>query len=111
MARSGFRRKTGYREMEKKLSGGGGTSAEILPEVVFGQFGIVLRFEARVFGGQFVVLTDVLADAEAGFGVFLQKIPIVCLFFHVVALGFEAEFLLLTRLRFEAIFGLALFGS
>ena len=30
---------------------------------MFGQFGIVLRFKAGVFGGQFVVLTDVLADA------------------------------------------------
>jgi hypothetical protein len=58
-----------------------------------------------------VVLTDVLADAEAGFRVLLQKIPIVCLFFHVVALGFEAEFLLLAVLRFKAIFGLAPFGS
>ncbi len=31
---------------------------------VFGQFGVVLRFEARVFGGQFAVLADVLANAE-----------------------------------------------
>jgi hypothetical protein len=34
---------------------------------VFGELSGVLRFEARVFGGQFAVL----ADAEAGFGVLL----------------------------------------
>ncbi len=78
---------------------------------VFGQLGGVLRFEARVFGGQFAVLTDVLTDAEAGFGVFLQNLPIMCLFFHLVALIFDANFLLFASLRFEAIFGLAPFDS
>ena len=38
---------------------GGGTAAEIGLEAVFGELSFVLRFEARVFGGQFVVLTDV----------------------------------------------------
>ncbi len=78
---------------------------------VFGQLGGVLRFEARVFGGQFAVLADVLADAEAGFGVLLQNLPIVDLFFHLVALIFDADFLLFAPLRFEAILLLACFGS
>jgi hypothetical protein len=51
------------------LRGGGGTAAEIGLEAVFGQFGVVLRFEARVFGCGFEGLADVLADAEAGFGI------------------------------------------
>ncbi len=72
-----FRRKTGYRETEKELSGGG-----------------------------FAVLADVLADAEAGFGVFLENLPIVCLFFPGVALDFETE--LLTD---EAVGGAVLGGS
>ncbi len=97
--------------MSAPLSDGGGTEAEIRLEAVFGQLGVVFRFEARVFGGGFVVLADVLADAETGFGVLLQNLPIVCLFFHRVALVFEAEFLLLAGLRFEAILGLACFGS
>jgi hypothetical protein len=66
MARSGFSPEDGLPRTEKKLSGGGGTSAEILLEPVFGQFGVVLRFKAGVCGGGFAVLTDVLADAEAG---------------------------------------------
>jgi hypothetical protein len=90
---------------------GGGTSAEILLEAVLGQLGVVLRFEARVFSGQFAVLADVLANAEAGFGVFLQNVPIVGLFFHLVALIFDAKFLLLAALRFEAILLPAPFGS
>jgi hypothetical protein len=93
------------------LRGGGGTAAEIGLEAVFGQFGVVLRFEARVFGCGFEGLADVLADAEASFGVFLENLPIVCLFFHFVALVFEAEFLLFAGLRFEAILLLTCFGS
>ncbi len=92
---------------ETRLNGGG-TSAEIRLRPCLASSA---WFKAGVFGGQLVVLTDVLADAEAGLGVFFQNIPIMRLFFHVVALDFEAEFLLLTRLRFEAIFGLAPFGS
>ena len=49
-------------------------------EAVFCRFGIVSRFEARVCGGGFAVLADVLADAEAGFGVLLENLPIVSLF-------------------------------
>ena len=70
-----------------------------------------MRFEARVFGGGFGVLSDVLADAEASFGVFLDDVPIMSLFFHFVALVFEAKFFVFAVLRFEAIFFLAPFGS
>ena len=80
-------------------------------EAVFCQFGIVLRFEARVFSGGFAVLADVLADAEACLGVFLENLPVMRLLFHGVALVFEAEFLLFAGLRFEAILLLARFGS
>jgi len=78
---------------------------------VFGQFGVVLCFEARVFRSGFAVLVDVLADAEAGFGVFFENFPIMCLFFHFVALDIDSELFLFARLRFEAIFGFAYFGS
>ena len=95
-----------------KLSGVGGDPAAIgLLEAVFGQFGVVLRFEARVFGGEFGVLVDVLTDAEAGFGVFFDYLPIVSLFFHFVALVLEADFLVFAGLRFEPILFLAPFGS
>jgi hypothetical protein len=54
---------------------------------------------------------DVLAYAVTKCGVFEANVPFVVFFFHFVALVFEAEFLVFAVLRFEAIFGLALFGS
>jgi hypothetical protein len=94
------------------LGGGrGGTPAKVWLEAVLGEFGGVLRFEAGVLGGGFVVLRDVLGDAEASFGVFLDHFPIMSLFFHFVLLVFDAKFLLFAGLRFEAIFGLAALGS
>ena len=93
--------------------GGGrsGTPAKVWLEAVLGEFGGVLRFEAGVLSGGFVVLREVLADAEAGLGVSLENLPIMRLFFHGLALVFEAEFLLFAGLRFEAILLLACFGS
>ena len=90
---------------------GGDTPAIVLLEAVFGQLCVVLRCEARVFGGRFGVLGDVLADAEAGFGIFLDYVPIMRLFFHFMALVFDTKFLFFASLRFEAIFFLAPFGS
>ncbi len=95
-----------------RLGGGGlGTSELMVLEAVFGELGGVLRFEAGVLNGRFVVLREILSDAEAGFGVFIDHLPIMCLFFHFVLLVFDAKFLFFAGLRFEAIFGLACFGS
>jgi len=95
-----------------RLGGGrGGTSAIVWLEAVLGEFGGVLRFEAGVLGGGFVVLREILPDAEAGFSVFLENLPIMCLVFHFVLFVFDAKFLFFAGLRFEAIFGLAAFGS
>ena len=101
------------RRSRSKLGGGRmGAPKRMRLEAAFCEFGGVLRFEARVLrSGSFAVLGDVLREATAGFGVFSDEIPIMCLFFHFVALVFEAEFLLFAILRFEAIFGFALFGS
>jgi hypothetical protein len=74
-------------------------------------FGGVLRFEAGIFAGRFVGGGDVLAGAVTECGVFEENVPGMVFFFHLVALVFDAEFLLLAALRFEAIFGLAPFGS
>jgi len=41
----------------------------------------------------------------------LDHLPIMRLFFHFMALVFEAEFLLFAGLRFEPKLGFALFGS
>jgi hypothetical protein len=94
------------------LGGSGlGTSELMVLEAVLGELGGVLRFEAGNFGGGFAVLREGLRDTEAGFGVFLENLPIMCLFFHFVLLVFDAKLLLFAGLRFEAIFGLASFGS
>ena len=74
-------------------------------------FSDVLRFEARIFAGGLVVVGDVLTYAVAKCGVFEANIPFMVFFFHFVALVFEAELFVFAVLRFEAIFGLALFGS
>ena len=94
-------------------SGGGvgGTSQIVVLEAVFCQFGGVLRREARIFGGGFGVLRHVLTDAEASFGIFFDYVPIMRLFFHFVALVFDALFLVFAVLRFEPIFFFAPFGS
>ena len=74
-------------------------------------FSHVLRFEARIFAGGLVVVGDVQAYAVTKCGVFEANIPFMVFFFHFVALVFDAEFFVFAVLRFEAIFGLALFGS
>ena len=51
---------------------------------------------------------DIQADAVAKGGVFQANIPFMVFFFHFVAFVFDADFLILAFLRFEAIFGLAL---
>jgi hypothetical protein len=75
------------------------------------KFGSVLRFEARIFAGGFVEIGDVLACEVTEFGIFEANVPLMVFFFHLVALVFDAEFLIFAGLRFEAIFGLAPFGS
>ena len=80
-------------------------------QVVFAVFGVDLRYEARVLvsGGHF--LDQILAELVAGFGIFLEDVPIVGVFFHLVFL-FGADFgLLPALLRFEPKLGFALFGS
>lgn len=92
------------------LSGGcGHLRGAILEEAV--DFGDILRFEARIFEGSFHEIDDVLAGAMAEGGVFEANVPFVVVFFHLVAFALDAPFLLFAVLRFEAIFGLASFGS
>ncbi len=74
-------------------------------------FSDVLRFEARVFADGLAGVGDVQAYAVTKGGVFESNIPFVVFFFHFVTLVFDAEFCVFAVLRFEAIFGLALFGS
>jgi hypothetical protein len=93
-----------------QLGGGlGDLRAAILEEAV--QFGGELRFEARILVDGFVEIDDILAGTMAEGRVFEANVPLVVIFFHFVALVLDAQFLLFAVLRFEAIFGLASFGS
>ena len=74
-------------------------------------FGHVLRFEGRIFADGLIVMGDVLAYAVTKCCVFEANVPFMVFFFHFVALVFEAQFRVFAVLRFEAICGLALFGS
>jgi hypothetical protein len=94
-----------------ELGGGLGGSEWMRLKTVFGEFGGVLRSEARIFGGGFAGLSNILRDTEAGFGVFAEDVPIMRLLFHFVPLAFEVEFFLFAVLRFEAILGFPRFGS
>ncbi len=87
----------------------GDVRALILEQSV--DFSHVLRFEARILASGLVVVGDVQAYAVTKCGVFEANIPFMVFFFHFVALVFDAEFFVFAVLRFEAIFGLALFGS
>ncbi len=93
------------------LGGGslGGLRLTVLEEPL--DFGGVLRFEARIFEGRFAGCGDVLAGAVAECRIFEENVPRVVFFFHLVALIFDAKFLLFAGLRFEAILGFACFGS
>jgi hypothetical protein len=61
-----------------------------------------LRFEAKIFAGRLEIVQHVPRDAGTGFAIFPQKAQIVSLFFRLVALIFDAKFLLCAGLRFEA---------
>ena len=74
-------------------------------------FSHVLRFEARIFASGLAGVRDVEAYAVTKCGVFKANIPCMVFFFHFVALVLDAEFFVFAFLRFEAIFGFALFGS
>ena len=76
-----------------------------------GQFGGVLRFEARLFFGGSEILQSVEGDLVAGLAVLLENLPIVRLFFHFVLLVFDTEFFGFAVLRFEPKVGFARFGS
>ncbi len=75
-----------------KLSASGGGFSDlraiVLEETV--DFGDVLRFEAGIFAGRFVVVGDVLAGAVTELGVFDADVPIMVLFLHFVALVLDA---------------------
>ena len=68
------------------------------------QFRFELGLEAGVFVVGIHVLHGVQPDLVAGFRVFLQDVPIMGVFFHLMFFGGEP-------LRFEATLGVALFGS
>ncbi len=86
-------------------------TARVRLEAAFFEFGVVLRYEARIFFGRFDLLGGVGGDLVAGLGVFAHYVPKMFFFFHFVLFVFEAQFLLFAFLRFEAIGFFALFGS